>query len=100
MGRKVEYWSRSQSSKFIGQVIEINEFYHRKYLTKLPLGDYYTFPEIDDEGCVEFSYMRAFGDGPRNFEPWSSDVDDTLGGTPSLNYYTTPTEGRFSSRQI
>ncbi|GFS52035.1 hypothetical protein TNCV_1104681 [Trichonephila clavipes] len=21
--------------------------------------------------------MRAFGDGPRNFEPWSSDVDDT-----------------------
>ncbi|GFW54925.1 hypothetical protein TNCV_2655641 [Trichonephila clavipes] len=21
-------------------------------------------------------YMRAFGDGPRNFEPWSSDVDD------------------------
>ncbi|GFT24498.1 uncharacterized protein TNCV_3253111 [Trichonephila clavipes] len=24
------------------------------------------------------SYTRAFGDGPRNFEPWSSDVDDTL----------------------
>ncbi|GFX27375.1 hypothetical protein TNCV_34741 [Trichonephila clavipes] len=24
-----------------------------------------------------FSYMRAFGNGPRNFEPWSSDVDDT-----------------------
>ncbi|GFT62024.1 hypothetical protein TNCV_3811951 [Trichonephila clavipes] len=23
------------------------------------------------------SYTRAFGDGPRNFEPWSSDVDDT-----------------------
>ncbi|GFW43482.1 hypothetical protein TNCV_4768351 [Trichonephila clavipes] len=23
------------------------------------------------------SYSRAFGDGPRNFEPWSSDVDDT-----------------------
>ncbi|GFW48407.1 hypothetical protein TNCV_1109691 [Trichonephila clavipes] len=22
-------------------------------------------------------YTRAFGDGPRNFEPWSSDVDDT-----------------------
>ncbi|GFY46864.1 hypothetical protein TNIN_172901 [Trichonephila inaurata madagascariensis] len=55
MGRKVEYWSRSQSSKFTGQVIEINEFYHRKYLTKSPLGDYYTFPAIDDEGCVEFS---------------------------------------------
>ncbi|GFV22974.1 hypothetical protein TNCV_1534091 [Trichonephila clavipes] len=24
-----------------------------------------------------FSCTRAFGDGPRNFEPWSSDVDDT-----------------------
>ncbi|GFX91531.1 SCAN box domain-containing protein [Trichonephila clavipes] len=24
-----------------------------------------------------FSYTKAFGDGPRNFEPWSSDVDDT-----------------------
>ncbi|GFW57448.1 uncharacterized protein TNCV_543581 [Trichonephila clavipes] len=24
-----------------------------------------------------FSYTRAFGDGPRHFEPWSSDVDDT-----------------------
>ncbi|GFX50753.1 hypothetical protein TNCV_2723371 [Trichonephila clavipes] len=24
-----------------------------------------------------FSYTRAFGDGPHNFEPWSSDVDDT-----------------------
>ncbi|GFT20582.1 transposable element Tcb2 transposase [Trichonephila clavipes] len=23
------------------------------------------------------SYTRAFGDGPRNFEPWTSDVDDT-----------------------
>ncbi|GFX19753.1 hypothetical protein TNCV_2076601 [Trichonephila clavipes] len=23
------------------------------------------------------SYTRAFGDGPRNFEPWSRDVDDT-----------------------
>ncbi|GFY17415.1 hypothetical protein TNCV_658281 [Trichonephila clavipes] len=24
-----------------------------------------------------FSYTRVFGDGPRNFEPWSSDEDDT-----------------------
>ncbi|GFX44753.1 hypothetical protein TNCV_1802341 [Trichonephila clavipes] len=46
------------------------------------------------------SYTRAFGDGPRNFEPWSWDVDDTLAGTPSPNYHTTPTGGRFSSRQI
>ncbi|GFW74708.1 transposable element Tcb2 transposase [Trichonephila clavipes] len=35
--------------------------------------------------------MRAFGDGPRNFEPWSSNVDDTRAGTPSPNYHTTPT---------
>ncbi|GFY41791.1 hypothetical protein TNIN_444221 [Trichonephila inaurata madagascariensis] len=55
MGRKVEYWSISQSSKYIGQVIETNEFYHRKYLTKLPLENYYTFPAIDDEVCVEFN---------------------------------------------
>ncbi|GFW22555.1 putative DD41D transposase [Trichonephila clavipes] len=45
-------------------------------------------------------YTRAFGDGPRNFEPWSSDVDDTRAGTPSPNYHTTPTGGRFSSQQI
>ncbi|GFY34134.1 hypothetical protein TNCV_2504371 [Trichonephila clavipes] len=37
------------------------------------------------------SYTRAFGNGPRNFEPWSSDVDDTLAGTPSPNYHTTTT---------
>ncbi|GFW23571.1 hypothetical protein TNCV_3806681 [Trichonephila clavipes] len=27
--------------------------------------------------CLYSSYSRAFGDGPRNFEPWSSDQDDT-----------------------
>ncbi|GFV65770.1 uncharacterized protein TNCV_4154061 [Trichonephila clavipes] len=48
----------------------------------------------------EGNYTRSFGDGPRNFEPWSSDVDDTLAGTPSPNYHTTPMGGRFSSRQI
>ncbi|GFU06936.1 hypothetical protein TNCV_3456081 [Trichonephila clavipes] len=26
---------------------------------------------------ISSNYTRAFGDGPRNFEPWSSDVDDT-----------------------
>ncbi|GFY18759.1 methyltransf_25 domain-containing protein [Trichonephila clavipes] len=31
---------------------------------------------------LEDCYTRAFGDGPRNFEPWSSDVDDTRAGTP------------------
>ncbi|GFW52998.1 hypothetical protein TNCV_2822991 [Trichonephila clavipes] len=33
------------------------------------------------------SCTRAFGDGPRNFEPWSSDVDDTWAGNPSPNYH-------------
>ncbi|GFW44780.1 hypothetical protein TNCV_4510941 [Trichonephila clavipes] len=38
--------------------------------------------------AYEFHYTRAFGDGPRNLEPWSSDVDDTRADTPSLNYHT------------
>ncbi|GFU37363.1 hypothetical protein TNCV_4273411 [Trichonephila clavipes] len=42
---------------------------------------------------------RAFGDEPRNFEPWPSGVDDIRAGTPSPNYHTTPTGGRLSSRQ-
>ncbi|GFY11625.1 hypothetical protein TNCV_4230941 [Trichonephila clavipes] len=29
-----------------------------------------------------------FDNGPRYFEPWSSDVDDTGAGTPSPNYHT------------
>ncbi|GFU52161.1 hypothetical protein TNCV_4186111 [Trichonephila clavipes] len=32
--------------------------------------------------------MRAFGDRPRNFESWSSDMDDTCAGIPSPNYHT------------
>ncbi|GFT73529.1 hypothetical protein TNCV_4021371 [Trichonephila clavipes] len=45
---------------------------------------------------IERDYTRAFGDGLRNFEPWSSDEDDTC-AAPSLyrttlmgNYRTTP----------
>ncbi|GFT33875.1 hypothetical protein TNCV_4383651 [Trichonephila clavipes] len=47
------------------------------------------------KGC----YTRTFGDEPRKFEPWSSDVDDTCEQAPPL-LTTTPTGGRFSSRQI
>ncbi|GFW93748.1 hypothetical protein TNCV_4542751 [Trichonephila clavipes] len=43
------------------------------------------------------SYMRAFGDGPRNFEPWSSDVDDTSAGTPSPNYHTNGRTSQLST---
>ncbi|GFW19642.1 hypothetical protein TNCV_1605331 [Trichonephila clavipes] len=39
------------------------------------------------------SYTRAFGDGPRHFEPWSSDEDATCAGHPSPNIHTTPTGG-------
>ncbi|GFX67896.1 hypothetical protein TNCV_1973981 [Trichonephila clavipes] len=35
-------------------------------------------PVMKTKTCdLRGSYTRAFGDGPRNFEPWSSDVDDT-----------------------
>ncbi|GFS93183.1 hypothetical protein TNCV_1051861 [Trichonephila clavipes] len=47
--------------------------------------------------------MRAFGNRPHNFEPWSSDEDNTRVGTPSPNYHTTPTGGygdRFNSCQV
>ncbi|GFY28953.1 hypothetical protein TNCV_4720811 [Trichonephila clavipes] len=49
----------------------------------------FRYPRIPSTLCVGHSsdkrtgfsetsiYMRAFGDGPRHFEPWSSDVDDT-----------------------
>ncbi|GFS79279.1 hypothetical protein TNCV_4409371 [Trichonephila clavipes] len=30
---------------------------------------------VNNQGLI--GYTRAFGDGPRNLEPWSSDVDDT-----------------------
>ncbi|GFY24280.1 hypothetical protein TNCV_1013291 [Trichonephila clavipes] len=35
---------------------------------------------------------RLFGDGPRNFEPWSSDEDVIWSGTPSPNFHTTQTK--------
>ncbi|GFX15639.1 hypothetical protein TNCV_2131251 [Trichonephila clavipes] len=35
-----------------------------------------------------FSYSRAFGNGPRHFEPWSRDEDDAKVAA-SLNFHTT-----------
>ncbi|GFW31585.1 hypothetical protein TNCV_4420181 [Trichonephila clavipes] len=57
-------------------------------------------PTGQGNGLVVTSYTRAFGDGPRNFEPWSSDVNEPELAPLSPNYHTTPTGGRFSSRQI
>ncbi|GFU74175.1 hypothetical protein TNCV_4571801 [Trichonephila clavipes] len=48
----------------------------------------------------ESNFTRAFDDGPRNFELWSSDVDDTELAPLSPNYHTTPTGKRFNSQQI
>ncbi|GFV78186.1 hypothetical protein TNCV_1036541 [Trichonephila clavipes] len=46
------------------------------------------------------SYTQTFGDGPRNFEPWSNDEDETGAGYLSPNYHTSPNGGRLCSRQI
>ncbi|GFV86672.1 hypothetical protein TNCV_4185251 [Trichonephila clavipes] len=43
---------------------------------------------LGHEDNLEVSYMRAFGDGLRNFEPWPSDENDSRAGTPSPNYHT------------
>ncbi|GFW43587.1 hypothetical protein TNCV_4769431 [Trichonephila clavipes] len=45
-----------------------------------------------------FSYTGAFGDGPRHFEPLSSDEDTCAVASPLLT--TTPSGGRSISRQI
>ncbi|GBM78788.1 hypothetical protein AVEN_81960-1 [Araneus ventricosus] len=38
-----------------------------------------------------------FWDGPRNFEPWSDDEDDTWASTPSPNFHATPAGGRLAN---
>ncbi|GFT65254.1 hypothetical protein TNCV_1559141 [Trichonephila clavipes] len=38
---------------------------------------FYKLREMGSCSLDDHGYTRAFGDGPRNFEPWSSDVDDT-----------------------
>ncbi|GFU91653.1 5'-nucleotidase domain-containing protein 3 [Trichonephila clavipes] len=43
----------------------------------------------------ELTHMRAFGNGPHNFEPWSSDVDDTPELAPLSPNYHTNLEGIF-----
>ncbi|GFT26070.1 BED-type domain-containing protein [Trichonephila clavipes] len=44
--------------------------------------------KIKQVKVFENNYTRAFGDGSRNFEPWSNDVDDIRAGTPFPNYHT------------
>ncbi|GFW25294.1 hypothetical protein TNCV_5088601 [Trichonephila clavipes] len=40
-------------------------------------------------------YTRAFGDGPRHFEPWSRTTPE-LTPPPSPSYHTIPMGGRLS----
>ncbi|GFW80003.1 hypothetical protein TNCV_984121 [Trichonephila clavipes] len=49
------------------------------------------------QAVCDGNYTRAFGDGPRNFEPWSSDEDDSGAGTASPNYHGTPAGGCLNS---
>ncbi|GFU30488.1 hypothetical protein TNCV_1687451 [Trichonephila clavipes] len=37
---------------------------------------------------LKVATLGAFGDGPRNFEPWLSDKDDTWLAPSSPNYHT------------
>ncbi|GFV80742.1 hypothetical protein TNCV_4619031 [Trichonephila clavipes] len=49
----------------------------RNTIFRLKVSDYVRLIDGLNINVALFSYTRAFGDGPRNFEPWSSDVDDT-----------------------
>ncbi|GFY31549.1 hypothetical protein TNCV_4693931 [Trichonephila clavipes] len=47
-----------------------------------------------------FNYTRAFGDRPRNLDPWSRRGQHLGWQLSSPNYHTTPAGGRLSSRKI
>ncbi|GFW98976.1 hypothetical protein TNCV_1781951 [Trichonephila clavipes] len=51
--------------------------YNRLYRLYSRIGFFYLLSIQVAAVAYWSSYTRAFGDGPRNFEPWSSDVDDT-----------------------
>ncbi|GFV47423.1 hypothetical protein TNCV_4830791 [Trichonephila clavipes] len=46
------------------------------------------FLERESQVVKKASYSRAFGDVPRNFEPWLSDEDEHELAPPSPNYHT------------
>ncbi|GFU86288.1 hypothetical protein TNCV_369441 [Trichonephila clavipes] len=48
------------------------------------------------KGSSSIIQRGVFGDGPRNFEPWSSDVDDICELAPPSNFHITTTGGRLS----
>ncbi|GFW97461.1 hypothetical protein TNCV_4991371 [Trichonephila clavipes] len=95
------YWSPFRNDLLQG-LIAVSELVQP--VIRFPTSQGNFDPGVKHVSCtssmLESNYTRAFGNGPRNFEPWSNDVNDTCAGTPSPNYHTTPTGGRFSSRQI
>ncbi|GFT26490.1 hypothetical protein TNCV_3603421 [Trichonephila clavipes] len=72
-------WSRTQGQSVVGSSPDDNEGTTERTAAK-------QFSECGRRTAV--LYTRAFGDGPRHFESWSSDKDDTWAGTPSPNYHT------------
>ncbi|GFX44685.1 hypothetical protein TNCV_2427691 [Trichonephila clavipes] len=62
---------------------------HGKVLSQENYGSTMHRSPLTEKSAVSItSYTRAFGDGPRNFEPWSRDLDETRAGTRSPNYHT------------
>ncbi|GFY13775.1 hypothetical protein TNCV_4961441 [Trichonephila clavipes] len=51
---------------------------------------------VQSQNVAYSAPFRVFGNRPRNFEPWSSDEDDTWADTPSPDFHTTPTGRHWS----
>ncbi|GFX58378.1 hypothetical protein TNCV_306681 [Trichonephila clavipes] len=53
---------------------------------------------MSERSCCDWSMelREVLGDRPRNFEPRSSDEDDTWADTPSPDFHTTPTGRHWS----
>ncbi|GFU64150.1 hypothetical protein TNCV_3745181 [Trichonephila clavipes] len=70
-----------------GQFLNVN-----LYANSLPiLGSLLSVSEcMNIDNITLFSNSRAFDDRPHNFEPCSSNEDDTCSGTPSPNFHTLP----------
>ncbi|GFS56425.1 hypothetical protein TNCV_4302591 [Trichonephila clavipes] len=63
--------------RYIGDILQLNQADIAFLSIKIIITTVLYLLERVNINVALFSYMRAFGNGPRNFEPWSSDVDDT-----------------------
>ncbi|GFT71237.1 hypothetical protein TNCV_3002291 [Trichonephila clavipes] len=64
--------------------------YESKFISESNSSRFLIWNEGVNNYIALFSYTKAFGDGPGNFEPWSSNVNDAL--VWQLLSYTTPRE--------